>query len=360
MKIFYYFRELNTPMYWWQRTHFFSELEQTNFAQIISFNPLNFETVEEANDKLIPAIKQEDDVDIWLHKSTIERIKELGIPTILVCWDNLELPYKHKAIAKSFDLVWLTSIETQYLFEEWGCKNIIFQTYAANPFAFTPNWKQPNPSIGFIGSPYGSRVNKLNDLLANKIPCSIYSHSLFKKNYNTSTGNKSIDIIDTLVKASRYMRFPIGQKVFYSTIQNKLKKKNRLDTGSPFLIKKPSVSDEEMSHLYSNFSLSLNITELRDTYVLKKPIHKIHLRAFEIPMCGGLQLASYNEEIASYFEEDKEIVLYRSKEEMIEKSRFYLDEKNDSIVIKMKQAARKRAQKEHTWVNRFRHAIDHL
>lgn len=129
--------------------------------------------------------------------------------------------------------------------------------------------------------------------------------------------------------------------------------KTELNDTSPNLMKMPSVSDAEMTALYSNLTLSLNITELRDTYICKHPIHKIHLRTFEIPMSGGLQLTSYTDEMASYFEEDKEIVLYRSKEEMIDKARFYLKPENETTVMNMKRAARKRAEKEHRWIDRF-------
>jgi spore maturation protein CgeB len=84
-----------------------------------------------------------------------------------------------------------------------------------------------------------------------------------------------------------------------------------------------------------------------------KPVHKMHLRTFEIPMCGGLELASYTEELAGYFEDGNEIVLYNSNEEFISKAKFYLDKKNESLCLKMKKSARKRAELDHTWINRF-------
>jgi hypothetical protein len=277
------------------------------------------------------------------------------LPTALICWDNLELPYKQKKIAGLFDVVWLTSIETKYLFERWGCKNLIFQTYAANPFVFQPDWKTTLREVGFIGSPYGSRVNKLNDLIHHHIPCTAYSDSFFKKGYNTSVGGiKKTNVSNLVIKASRYMRFSIGRKVLYSTLKNKaIRNKSILAAPNEFLHLKPAVPVREMCTLYSNFALALNITELRDTYVMKYPIHKIHLRAFEIPMCGGLQLASYNDELAAYFEEDKEIVFYRTVDEMIDKCKFYLDEKNETLALRIKKAARIRAEQEHTWCNRF-------
>lgn len=361
MNIFYFFKELQTPMYQWQRIHFFDELERHGH-NIITFNPLDYPSLDEANEKLISVIKEMDSIDMFmncddssvLYPSTMKEIKKMGIPSLLICWDNIELPYKHKSIAPLFDVIWLTSIETKYLFEEWGCKNIIFQSFAANPYKFIPSWESPIKKVGFIGSPYGSRVNKINDLLNGEIPCIVYSDSLFNIGYNTSQGRiQKFDPQDVIIKACRYVRFPIGRKVLYSTIKNKFIKKTGLYTDSKYLTKQKSVNDDEMIKLYSNLSLSLNITELRDTYILKRPINKTHLRTFEIPMSGGLEFASYTDEISNYFEEDKEIVLYRSKEEMIDKAKFYLDVKNESLVLSMKKAARIKSEKEHTWINRF-------
>lgn len=362
MKIFYFFKELDTPMYQWQRTNLIDELIRNNH-DVFTFNPLDYRTIEEANEIVVNKIKDLGRVDLFMacddqdtiYKETVESISKLGIPTCLICWDNLELPYKQKKIAPAFDIVWLTSWETQYLFEKWGCKKVIFQTYAANPYTYKAQTLDNQiHAVGFIGSPYGSRTNKINDLLANEVKCALYSNALFNKGYNTSIGGKKkLNVMDVLMKASRYMRFPIGRKVFYSTIKNKIQAKSVLNTDSKFVSLNHSVSHEEMCRLYSALSLSLNISELRDTYILKHPIPKIHLRTFEIPMCGGLQFTSYNEEIAQYFEDGKEIVLYRTKEEMIDKAKFYLDEKNSSLVQNMKMAARKRAEKEHTWTIRF-------
>lgn len=361
MNLFYYFKELDTPMYQWQRIHFFNELERKDI-HFIAFNPLDYRNMDEANEMLVKIIKRTPNIDAFmtcddslcLFPETMKRIKELGIPTMLICWDNLELPYKHKSIAPLFDVIWLTSHETQYLFKKWGCENIIFQSFGANPFAFKPDWGHRINTVGFIGSPYGSRVNKINDLLDACVSCSIYSNSLFDEGYNTSLGKKqTFNFEDVIIKVSRYLRFPIGRKVLYTTIKNKMIKKPKLKISSDYLFKNRSVSNEEMVWLYSNFSLSLNITELRDTYIASRPIQKVHLRAFEIPMSGGLQFASYNEELSSYFKEGKEIVFYESGEEMIDKARFYLDEKHAAAILKMKHAARIRAENEHTWTIRF-------
>lgn len=361
MNILYFFPELDSYMYKWQRVHIFDELEK-NGHTINVFNPLNYRLIEDANEHLIHYIKN-NKISFnlfmscagaeFLYRETIMKIKSLGLPTLLICFDNLHAPYMHKKIASCFDLVWLTSKETIGMFKEWGCNNLIFLPYAANPFKFYPTYSNEIYSIGFIGSPYGSRINKINNLLNNNVSCTIYSDSLFE-NISEKTKDKKLIPLKYSIQSLNLLRFKIGRKVLLGAFVNKLIRSNQyLLKDNDSLIIKHSIPFTEMNSLYSNHALSLNITELRNTYVLNNPIHKLHLRTFEIPMCGGLQISSYVEELTNYFDDGKEIVLYKTKEELISKSKFYLNVKNSTLRLKMKERARHRALSEHTWMNRF-------
>jgi protein subunit release factor B len=46
-------------------------------------------------------------------------------------------------------------------------------------------------------------------------------------------------------------------------------------------------------------------------------------------------------------------VFYKDKDEYSNKAKYYLQEKLYNKRMKMKKAARLRAEKEHTWINRF-------
>ncbi len=48
-------------------------------------------------------------------------------------------------------------------------------------------------------------------------------------------------------------------------------------------------------------------------------------RSIEIPACGAFMMAEYSDEHAALFEEDKEAVYFRSRTELVEKIRYYLD-----------------------------------
>ena len=370
MRIFYYALEYPTPMYLWQRQHHIGELEAAGH-EIIRFNPADWPDMDTANTEAAKALREAGHVDLFMtcddqdtvYPGTLLEASRLGIPTLLICWDNLELPHKQKRLARVADLVWLLSWETQYLFEKWGAKDIIFMPYAANPLTYKPvDTPEVIPTVGFIGSPYASRANVLNGLLDAGVECTVCSNALFDSGFNSSTPDRKthFDPIDLAVKASRYMRFPIGRKVFLAAVLNKFHRGSRLTAPRQGLTAMRSVDHAEMCRLYSSFALSLNIPELRDTYILKHPIPKLHLRTFEIPMCGGLQLMSRVPEVEQYFVDGEEIVLYSSQEELIDKARHYLDPRHAAEVHRMREAARARALSDHTWTHRFTRIFNRL
>ena len=265
----------------------------------------------------------------------------------------LHAPLIHKKLSPHFDLTWLTSIETEYMFKKWGA-NTIFLPYAANPFFFKPSDKPEINSVGFIGTPYGTRLKKLKQLAFHNLPVSIYSNSFFGSG-NLQKKTKRTNQ-EKLKHTYELLSFPIGRKILYSELINKFQKsedkyEDVIKNGNinPF----QSVTFQEMAELYSSFAISLGITDVRNTYLLNKPVLKLHLRTFEIPMSGGLQIINHTDEIASYFEENKEIILYKSDEELISKAKFYMQDSQIKTRQIMKVAARKRAESEHTWTIRF-------
>lgn len=354
MNILYYWLDYNTNMENWQRIHFFDELAKSGIS-IDVFNPLNYSSFEEANEVLIKKISNDGHLpdlfmtcvdDKFLYKETINIFKKRGIPTLLICFDNLHDPYMHRKIAPIFDLVWLTSFETVYLFKKWNC-NTIFLPYAANPYQYSPQAKESISAVGFIGTLYGARLNKMQKLADNGINCHVFTNS------NTPQSNNSQLDSNTFKTFINCLKFPIGRTVLKSAIINRFFTEKKIDRQNNIHFF-PSVSFEDMISLYSAYSLSLGVTELRNTYLLKKPLHKLHLRTFEIPMCGGLQFTTFTEELAGYFEPDKEIIFYDNEDEMISKAKFYTNAKNEVIVKELKINAYHRAKSDHTWANRFK------
>ena len=81
-------------------------------------------------------------------------------------------------------------------------------------------------------------------------------------------------------------------------------------------------------------------------------------RDFECPGLGGCYLTTYNWELPLHYELGKEILCYRSVEELIEIYAYYHNRPEDCLRIA--QAAWRRCTAEHTWERRFRKVFRHL
>ena len=354
MKILYALKMYNNPMYEWQRVHIFNELEHHGI-QIDLFNPLEYLEFDEMNKKLIESAgRSEYSLFMTAHNEevvtveTLQKIEKMGIPTLLICFDNLLVPYVHRKVAKYYDLVWLTSSENKNLFLKWGA-NTIVMPYAANPFFFKPYKGNHIKKRSFIGSPYGSRANTINKLIADRVAVDLYAN---KKNASAlKDENRKISRLFT--KSFIYSRYPVGRKLMAAAMLQKFNTQAILNEQSDNLCRFDSPSFADMARLYSEYRLSFSSTTARNTGILKNPVEIVNLRSFEIPMSGGIQFCHYASELAQYFTEDKEIVFYRNDKELIEKARHYLYTVTDEEISRLKGNARRRALSDHTWYARF-------
>jgi hypothetical protein len=79
-------------------------------------------------------------------------------------------------------------------------------------------------------------------------------------------------------------------------------------------------------------------------------------RDFECPGVGACYLTTYNWELACHFELGKEILCYRSVEELLEMYTYYRKRPEDCLAIA--RAAWRRCSNEHTWELRFRRIFE--
>lgn len=79
---------------------------------------------------------------------------------------------------------------------------------------------------------------------------------------------------------------------------------------------------DKMPAVFNNSKINLNIT-MRSIYT------GIPLRVLDVLGCRGFLMTNYQEEIAEHFEDGKDLVMYSSMEELIDKTAYYLN--NDEM-----------------------------
>lgn len=342
----------------WQKEHFIEELIGHGW-QINIFN-YNSDDKTCLQDNINLIIHKRIDFVVWTISEKpetipfLELLKTMGIPCVLITFDNTHNPYLHKSSIKYFDLIYLTSPENKSYYDQYGAKKIMIGAYAANPGNFQPKWKSNQNHVSFIGSIYGFRKKVIHEILESNIPLLITKEPYMMNNIPKILKDETRNI-PRISSILRKCNDPIQRKLILSKILSFYfeYKLEDFDMNSECLKLIQPPNFQNLRRIYEECKLSLNVAELRNTGYLRSPIYKLHLRTFEIPMFGGLQLMKDNPLIRNYFEPDKEIILYQNFTELKEKCIFYLKPQNTEIVNKLKFNAYNRATKDHCWINRF-------
>lgn len=296
--------------------------------------------------------------DNYIHAQVIDEIKEMGVPTANFSCNNTHQFYLTKNIAPHYDYNLHSEKNAGEKFKEIGANPVWFQM-AANKKYYHPVQCDFKYDVSFIGSSYAKRANYIYQLLENNIDVHCFGpnwlinrpHEKIKKVY------KEIKRVQKLIKSifscSEINRFVLSSDVQNYDFQCYLRKKYPQNLHHP-------ITDKEMIKLYSESKINLGFLEVytidNDGHTITK--QHLHLREFEIPMSGGLYFTNYSDELAEFYEPDKEVVIFRNEHELLDKARYYLANKKEAELIR--KAGYKRAMQCHTYQKRFQHLFNEM
>tara|TARA_X000000950_G_scaffold289276_1_gene411530 strand:+ start:4830 stop:5987 length:1158 start_codon:yes stop_codon:yes gene_type:complete len=100
------------------------------------------------------------------------------------------------------------------------------------------------------------------------------------------------------------------------------------------------LNKNEMDFLYHKSKIILNFSgvnnDMKDVNKFEPDLIRktqIKARVFEVLRTGGFLLTEYTPDLEYFFEIDRDLVTFNSKEELLEKIKYYLDNKNERIRI---------------------------
>lgn len=285
-----------------------------------------------------------DDLEI----NTIKRIKELGIPTANFSCNNTHQFYLTKEIAPYFDFNLHSEKHAAGMFKEINANPVWFQM-AANPKYYHPIDVAKSNDVSFVGMRYAKRAYYMNILLDNDINVMIYGpHWVMSSKELLYSEIKRFGclFLDSLTwnkKKRDYYSSKLHDYDFYKNMYRKYSKNFHLP-----------VDDDDMIFIFNRTRLNFGSLEVFGVDNCPNTIPKmhLHLREFEVPMTCNAYITNYSDELAEFYEPEKEIITYKNEYELLEKTRYYL--KNEKALNEIAKKGYERAMKCHTYQNRYK------
>ena len=297
--------------------------------------------------------------DVQEENGVFDLLNNSHLPSIIICFDNLQVWYRHRKSVAVYDVCWITSPDTSRNFRSAQAQ-VVYLPYAANPdlapVADNTMLASNDPAdLVFIGNPYGARELYINELSQADVPVHCYGGRGIS---GTIAEEPNIKLNWTYwskrARSLMHMMFDSnGRQLLLGGLAKRFDRRVlSLPNFSP-------LSANDLGRVIAGSSLVLNSAVVWNSHLTARPVFKGHLRIFETAGASGLQLIEAHDDLCNWFEPGEELITFSDRAELVELAKFYMDPKQTVRVRTMKENARRRAHAEHTWTNRFK-VLDNL
>lgn len=273
--------------------------------------------------------------DAFVSPEVIDEIRRLGIVTVNFYCNAVHQFHLIKTIAPHYDYCMVPEREAVQSYLAVGAHPVHIQM-AANPSFYRPYDLPIRYPVTFVGQKYLNRPEYMYYL---------YRHGIDVHAFGPGWADPS--------PLSVRQRFRAMRRRVKSALKATSQHSSPSAKPMPQLPRRrcgTALSDEELVNMYSRSAISLNFSEVHDqaTGAIKR---HIRLRDFEAPMSGAFYFTGAQEELSTYYEPGKEIIEYDTKEELLDKVRYYL--RHETEAQRIRAAGTQRARRDHTWKKRF-------
>jgi len=279
--------------------------------------------------------------DSHLEPAAVDRVRERVAPVVNFFCNNVHQFHLIRRLAPHFSLNLVPEAEAIASYRGVGAEAHFFPM-AANPDVYRSIAVEPRYEASFAGQRYADRASHLLALREAGIDAHAFGQGWTAAPDTRGGGARGAGI-------GRALELLLQGRSPFRAARDRMDWE-RLRTRHPAALHAPA-SDAEYVSLFSESKLSLGFLMLGDTHRTRRPLRQVRLREFEAPMAGAFYVTEYLDEIGLHYEIGKEIVCFRSREELISLCRHYLthDEERERI----RRAGEARARRDHTWTRRF-------
>ncbi len=298
-------------------------------------------------------------MDGMCEPGVLEEIRKTGTPTANFSCNNVHQFYLVEPIIDCFDFNLYSEKAAGEKFSGRRSK-AIWWPMASNPRYFHPVKTKFRHDVSFVGACYAGRLEEAHQLLLHGLPLKVFGPGWIPGEPAPVPPPHRSSLLGDLTRViKRRLRPPVeGSR---PSLQENARRKMQEASMAlsryslelfPGAYNKP-LADSKMIEMYSASRINLGFLEVFDGHdPVRRRLWHMHLRDFEVPLCGGLYCTDYSDEMAEMFEPDKEVITCRGLQERIEKLRYYLGHPGQAKAIR--QAGYRRALRDHTYQKRFR------
>lgn len=289
-------------------------------------------------------------------------IRALGIPTINFYCNSIYQFELVSAIAPAVDFAWHAEMDAGPAYRAIGATPIWVQ------MAADPNVYRPNPGVTrqndacFVGQRYADRATLLAALHQAGVPFSVYGRGWSDGDGAPTTSPSAQARLGRPIvspgSAGAYlaeMRLLVAHDDMVAAawrIGRRLGQRRQARRDRAMLTSHVCGYARDVAETFAAHAVVLNFSNVwSDGRPGSRLIPHVRLRDFEGPMSRSCFLTGHTPEIEHFYEVGREIDCYRSSDELIDKTRFYLA--NTDAAERLREAGWQRARRDHCWENRF-------
>ncbi len=283
--------------------------------------------------------------DSHVEPAAIGHLRNTVAPVVNFFCNNVHQFHLVRRIAPGFDLCLVPEREALERYR-WAGAEPLYWPMAAHPEAYPALAGPADLDVTFAGQRYADRTTQMLALLEARID----AHA-FGQGWEASRGitGGAAEGRGRMAAALELGRSALrGRRPWIALADREAWK--RLRARHAGALHGP-VDDAAYVRLFSRSRINLGFLVLGDTHRTLRPLRQVRLREFEATMAGGFYLTGWLPELEELYELGREIETYRSRDELVDKCRFYLAD--PAARERVRRAGFERARRDHTWTRRF-------
>ncbi|HYB94356.1 MAG TPA: glycosyltransferase [Vicinamibacterales bacterium] len=295
-----------------------------------------------------------------------DQLRALRIPSINFYCNSIYQFENVADIAAKADVSWYPERDARASYERVGARAVRVQM-GADPSIYRPTGVPREPRACFAGQNYADRAVWMAALVNAGVPVDVYGHGWGAPTAEDDASTAETDppvylgrrqfrgrSVGGYLKVTREIIERDGAIAGARRIARRLLTRHVHDAAvaavAPYA-KGPAPAGP-LVDVFNRYEVCLNLSNVwADGHPGAALIPHVRLRDFEAPMCRACYLTGYTDEITEHYDIGTEIDAYRTPDEFVDKTRYYLA--HPAAAESLRQAGYRRAVNAHTWVHRF-------